>query len=144
MKTKNILIVEDKQDEVDHAKDAALAAGYKPIVAKDYKSAKRLINKFAGKCIGIITDLHFPSDMDSKHAEYGETDPEQAAGFAVLLHALNLSYPIVICSDMDHHFGQWKKDVVAQLEQMTQKTIPFLKDKKNWERAIQELEELIK
>jgi len=133
---KIILVVEDLEKEQAQAKEAVLEGGYKVILASALADAKRLIESV--KIAGIITDLHFPeSDRDN--------DRNRPCGLAVVTIAIQRNIPIVICSDLDHHFAHYLLDIISFLESVSAfKRIPTIIDLKDWNRAVNELKKLIK
>ena len=136
---KIILIVEDLPEEQARAKEVVIAAGYRPVLAGTLADAHRLWESLEGKISGIITDLHFP-ELEQFVQQTG-TSP---CGLAIVTSALLKKVPVAICSDVNHHFCQYVKEVVKNLEAMTGQRIPFTMDSKNWSLAMKNLEEIMK
>ncbi len=136
-----ILIVEDLPEEQQRAKEAALANGFKPAVTSTLDDALRIWKSLEGKLVGIITDLHFPERTSDNPAW---ANPNKPCGLAVIARATQKALPVVVCSNIDHHFAEYVKEVIEVLETYhPTHRIPFVMDRKDWERATEELKKLI-
>jgi hypothetical protein len=59
--------------------------------------------------------------------------------------AVQKQLPVVVCSDVNHHYAQYLNIVVETFAlQHPLKEIPFVQDSKDWARATQKLTALIK
>jgi DNA-binding NtrC family response regulator len=131
---KIILLVEDLEEERTKAKEAAINEGFKFVMAATLDDAKRLLSVV--KVDGIVTDLHFPQNS------YDKTN--QPCGLAVVTAAISIKIPVAICTNIDHHFADYIKEVVKFLETICPfKKIPFTMDSKDWQKAIRELKNLL-
>ena len=127
---KKIIVVEDKLEELEKACDLVMAKGFMPLACSTNEDAVDTIKKYQDKgLVGILTDLHFPV------REGGS--PEGASGAHIVLKSLEADIPVVICSDIDHHYATWATDLVGAIEKATGKKVAgFVQDSKNWERAL--------
>ena len=127
---KKIIVVEDKTEELEKACDLVMAKGFMPLACATNEDAVDTIKKYQGKgLVGILTDLHFPV------REGGS--PEGASGLHIVYKALEAGIPVVICSNIDHHYATWATDLVGANEKATGKKVAgFVQDSKNWERAL--------
>jgi len=127
---KKIIVVEDKTEELEKACDLVMAKGFMPLACATNEDAVDTIKKYQGKgLVGILTDLHFPV------REGGS--PEGASGLHIVYKALEAGIPVVICSNIDHHYATWATDLVGAIEKATGKKVAgFVQDSKNWERAL--------
>ena len=127
-----ILIVEDKKEELERAKQVVQKKGAKAVIAENLFEAKQLISKLQKVISGIITDLHFPENK--------KDDINNPCGLAIVTIALRLNLPIVVCSDINHHHTLYVKSVIEDLEQLTGVHVPFIMDSKDWEEAYKKLQ----
>ncbi len=137
---KAILIVEDLIDEQKKAKEAVSKMNFRPLVASNLDEAKMMLKKFKHLIRGIITDIHFPIDEKSDTSH-------QPNGLAVVALAVKLGIPISICSDINGHYAFFVFDVAATLSEHSNcfgNKIPVTVSSKNWQIAINELENLIR
>lgn len=137
-----ILVVEDQDEQVEIAKKKLSALGYKVAVARTLSDARRLMN--AMNFDGVITDLHFPESSEPYNIKETADKPN---GLAVVADAINRNIPVGVCSDIDHHFCTYVKEVLGLLathQCYTHRYIPFTEDHKDWSRIGQELMELIR
>ena len=153
---KLILIVEDKEDEQMKAFDEIklllspddeeeIWFRAKPFIQVGLKKAKTivffvsdmsmaekridLLNKLShlGQ-VGVITDLMFPREQDGK---------EEPNGLGVIASCIQSGFPVVVCSDTDHHDVNYLKPIFPLLGKAHPiGDIPVLLDKKDWKRAI--------
>lgn len=135
MDKKIILLVEDDTNEVVSATKILRGYGFKVMVATNLTDATAYFNMLKDKLSGVITDLHFPQ-MDFKHPKDSADKP---SGFAVIVQAVQVKIPVVVCSNIDHHFADYAQIVIKGLESITGQKIPFVMDNKNWQRAAEEL-----
>jgi len=131
---KIILIVEDLSEEIEKAKTAVIAKGFKVVVASNLEKAFQLIETIPVS--GVITDLHFP-ERD------GHQKADNPCGLAVVTRAIIKKLPVTICSNIDHHFALYLKTVMEDMRVITGQAIHFTMDSKDWEKAIIELEKII-
>jgi len=127
---KKIIVVEDKTEELQKACDLVMVKGFMPLACSTNEDAVDTIKKYQDKgLVGILTDLHFPV------REGGS--PEGASGLHIVYKALEAGIPVVICSNIDHHYATWATDLVGAIEKATGKKVAgFVQDSKNWERAL--------
>ena len=131
---KIILIVEDLLEEIEKAKNAVMAKGFKVVVASNLEKAFQLLDSISVN--GVITDLHFP-EMEQ------HTKNDNPCGLAVVTQAIIRQIPVVVCSNINHHFALYLKALFKDLEVIGGKKIPFSMDRKDWEVATNEIEKLI-
>ena len=136
---KLILIVEDKQEELEKAKSimSTRFPEYRVLVASDLESFKRLFEAMKNNLFGVITDLHFPANEGLK--EQTQNNPN---GLAVMATCVNNNVRVSICSDVNHHYSQYLDEPIKVLETHTNYTyekIPFNQDRKDWSKAITDL-----
>lgn len=137
---KVILVVEDLIDEQEKAKEAVNGLNFKPLVASSLNEAKMILEKIPQLIRGIITDIHFSIDKDTKTAH-------QPNGLAVIALAVKLGIPVSVCSDINGHFAFFVRDVTNALEENPNcfgHEIPVTVGNKNWQTAINKLENLIR
>ena len=85
--------------------------------------------------VGIITDLMFP----------GKTGNIQANGIEIILLAIEKSMPVVVCSDTDHHDVGFMSSLARTLGPLHPNgRIPVILDKKDWEKAVTEVVDMLK
>ena len=138
---KIVLIVEDLPEEQARAKEAAMAAGFRPAITATLNDAFRIWRSLEGNLVGIITDLHFP-EMTSENSEY--SDASKPCGLAIVAEATAKGIPVVVCSNINHHFVDYPKKVIDVLATFHPAgSIPFVMDAKDWAKALAELEKLI-
>ena len=127
---KKIIVVEDKTEELQRACDLVMAKGFMPLACSTNEDAVDTIKKYQDKgLVGILTDLHFPVKEGGS--------PEGASGLHIVYKALEAGIPVVICSNIDHHYATWATDLVGAIEKATGKKVAgFVQDSKNWERAL--------
>lgn len=136
-----VLVVEDLADEQEKAKQALVEAGFKPAVTSTLGDAFRIWKSLEGKLAGVITDLHFPEKTSND--ERGD-DPNKPCGLAIIAEATQTGMPIVVCSDINHHFAEYVNKVISVFELYHPlKRIPFVMDRKDWKRATEELKNLL-
>jgi len=133
---KIILLIEDKSEEQVKARELIMTKGYKVAIAGNLKDAKRLWEKLQNVISGILTDLHFPEG-----SSLNKDTSKNPCGLVPVTWALLNDIPVSICSDIDHHYAQYLADLVANLQQLTGKPIPFTMDSKDWSQALESLEE---
>lgn len=109
------------------------------LLANDLVWAKKKIlfaKKLAGRAIvGVITDLMFPSKKG------GEEEPN---GLGVIAECIEANFPVVVCSDTDHHKVNYLRPVFPILSKAHPAgTIPVILDKKDWDRAVALLKEVL-
>lgn len=132
-----VLLVENLPDEQAHAKAILASLGYKVAVTASLAGALRIWEGLGATLKGIITDLHFPERAD-------DSDASRPAGLAIAAEAVRRGVPVVVCSSINHHYADYLKIVVEVLAAAHPlKSIPFVMDRKDWERAARELQNLI-
>jgi CheY-like chemotaxis protein len=138
-----ILIVEDAPEQIEIAKKALCLLGFNKIaVAKTLADAKRLIETLKPCLNGIITDLHFPE----AEGAFNET-ADKPNGLAIVAEAVKQNIPVAVCSDINHHFCAYAKDVVnvlASHQSYCYQLIYFGLDNKDWHAAGLGLKGIIK
>ena len=133
---KIILLIEDLPEEQIKAKNILLSKGYKVVTAGNLADAKRLWKKLHHVISGTLTDLHFP-----EKEKLNKDTSNYPCGLVPVTWALLHNVPVAICSDIDHHYAQYLRDLVVNLQELTGKTVPFTMDSKDWEKALMYLEE---
>lgn len=132
-----VLLVEDLPDERVRAKAALAACGYKVAVTASLAGALRIWEGLGANLKGIVTDLHFPERAD-------DGDASKPAGLAIVAEAVRRGVPVVVCSSINHHYADYLKIVVEVLASAHPlQSIPFVMDRKDWDRAARELQLLI-
>jgi len=140
MDKKLVLLIEDDLNQLAIAKKV-FSEDFKIIAATNLSDAEKLLNTFAKKIIGIVTDLHFPNGDWNK-----DKIPSAPLGLAIVAEAVNNNIPVVVCSDIDHHHSGYVKIIIKVLKQCPgykYLDVPVIEDNKNWERAENYLIELI-
>lgn len=136
---KIILLVEDLDEEREKAKEILQKEGFVCVATSTLAGAERMLGSFEGKLSGIITDLHFP-EMDQKHPK---NSPELPCGLAVVSEAVLRGIPVVVCSNINSHFAEYPRKVIQALEKLGKVSIPFGMDSKNWEKAVNDLKNIL-
>ncbi len=131
-----VLLIEDLPDEQVRAKVVLAASGYKVAVTASLAGALRIWEGLGTNLKGIVTDLHFPERAN-------DDDASKPAGLAIVAEAVRRGVPVVVCSSINHHYADYLKIVVEVLASAHPlKSIPFVMDKKDWDRAARELQTL--
>ncbi|KKP68863.1 MAG: hypothetical protein UR66_C0003G0128 [Candidatus Moranbacteria bacterium GW2011_GWE1_35_17] len=162
---KTILCIEDKPTEMEKAKKAVEAAGYRAETllmpcSKEIGGGIEIIKAAIERSAGVLTDLHFIPFGAKMAVEYKEGD--LPAGLMIVIHALGKGVPVVICSDMDtggdenYHHGKkysWLSDWYFYVQCPLSKQYPdhwdnplmptYLIGEKYWARAIEVLKFLM-
>ena len=95
-----ILVVEDIREQQQTAREAIEAEGHQAVVVDSIKDAIEEMPRVDG----VITDLHFPpfgndSGMIRHQRERGYLDNPPPSGLTVVIAAVHLGKPVVICTD---------------------------------------------
>ncbi len=136
-----ILVVEDVPEEQTRAKDALVRHGFKAVVAGTLHDALRIWDGLKDAVSGVITDLHFPERSEGRDEHIDSSRP---CGIAIAAEAVRRGVPVVVCSNIDHHFADYLRIVIDVLSvQHPLRRIPFIMDAKDWDRAATELRKLI-
>jgi CheY-like chemotaxis protein len=138
-----ILVVEDLDVQIETAKKELADLGFKIAIARTLVDAMRLMKSLGIALKGIITDLHFPESDEPIRIERTSDKPN---GLAIVAKAVVNNIPVAVCSDVDHHFCSYAKnviDVLADHRNYTHGNIPFVMDRKDWKKAGEELKKLI-
>ena len=130
-----VLLVEDDAQEAVKATKILRGHGFKVMIATNLTEALEYSRMLEGKLSGIVTDLHFPQ-MGFGHPKDSADKP---SGFAVIIQAILANVPVVVCSNIDHHFADYAQVVIKGLEKMGGQPIPFIMDRKDWQRAAEKL-----
>lgn len=131
---KKILVIEDTIEQSSLVADLLKEKGCAYLVAKNLAEASFAIQ--SASFDGVLTDLHFPEKEGAS-----VTPP---CGFAVLVMCAEKSLPVVVVSDIDHHFADYAKVVVNGIAKLhATGKIPFVMDSKDWPKGIQLLEEVM-
>jgi hypothetical protein len=118
-----------------------LAEGFRPAVTATLEDALHIWKSLGEKVVGIITDLHFPEKTTS-YTE--ESDASKACGLAIVAQATKQGMPVVVCSNINHHFVMYPEKVIRVLAGFHPLgEIPFVMDSKDWKRAAVELKRMI-
>ena len=129
-----ILVVEDKIEEQMVAKNIVLESGKKIIIANTLEKAEEFIDKFKDKLCGIMTDIHLPINDTCNEAS--------ANGLSVVITALRLGIPCVVCTDDIAHGARYVPHILSRLEQLSSRKIPTATSK-NWADAFKKLSSLL-
>ncbi len=136
-----VLLIEDLPAEQEKAKKALAEHGFRAAVTSTLSDALRIWQSLEGKLAGIITDLHFP-ERTSNNPE--ASDPNKLCGLAIIAKTTETGTPVVVCSNVNHHFCEYVKIVIDILEKHHPlKRIPFIMDRKDWNEAAEELKKTI-
>lgn len=136
-----VLLIEDLADEQEKAKQALIEAGFKPAITSTMSDAFIIWKALEEKLAGVITDLHFPERTGNDERW---SDPNKPCGLAIIAEATQAGIPIVVCSNIDHHFAEYVKKVISVFELYHPlKHIPFVMDRKDWKQAAEELRKLL-
>lgn len=136
-----ILVVEDISEEQEKAKATLRDAGFAFAVTPTLAGAERMFKTLEGKISGVITDLHFP-ESDHQHPKNTADLP---CGLAVVAEAIERKIPVVVCSNIDHHFAGYPRKVITALGRMSAYgPVPFGMDSKNWATAVAALANILK
>lgn len=134
---KIILIVEDKEEEIQKAKKALENSSYRAVVASNLHDFQRIFNSLKDKIFGVVTDLHFPAAENLK-----DRTSDNPNGLSVVAICVSSNVRVVVCSDVNHHFCQYVQEpikVLSSHQNYEFKSIPFENDHKDWSKAITHL-----
>ncbi|MBD3359282.1 MAG: hypothetical protein GF365_01055 [Candidatus Buchananbacteria bacterium] len=97
-----IICIDDKQDELDKAKDAVEKAGHDFIgILAGQKDLIEWIFQIENSNVdAVITDMFFNA-VDARHRHAFNYDNPPPAGLIVVLHSIAHNKPVVVCSSMD-------------------------------------------
>jgi DNA-binding NtrC family response regulator len=130
-----ILLIEDTSEQISIAIKLLQENGHQFLVAHNLEEATLAIK--TGTFDGALTDLHLP-EKDGL-----ETTPP--CGFAVLALCAEKALPVVVVSDINHHFAVYAVIVVEALAKLHPSgKIPFVMDSKNWSQGLELLAEVVK
>lgn len=130
---KKILVVEDSVEQFEVLANILKEKGCWHILAKNLEEAQAALQ--TGSFDGVLTDLHFPESELANNAP--------PCGFAVLVMCLEKALPVVVVSDINHHFAAYAKIVVDGISKLHPKgNIPFVMDSKDWTKGLNLLEEV--
>lgn len=135
-----VLVVEDDPQQLVSAK-AILLNDFQTVFVTRLDEFEKVLELLPGNISGIITDLHFPQIELEKDKNY------PPAGLAVVAYAVENNIPVVVCSDINHHYAMYLKDIIRVLSLLpsyTYRDIPFSQDNKDWEKAKTSLQRLLK
>ncbi|PIZ99572.1 MAG: hypothetical protein COX77_01120 [Candidatus Komeilibacteria bacterium CG_4_10_14_0_2_um_filter_37_10] len=138
-----ILVVENELAQIEIAKRELNGLGFRVAIARTLADAHRLMMVLQSALKGIITDLHFPETNEDLMVDKTSDQPN---GLAVIAEAVVHNIPVAVCSDINHHFCAYAKNVIAMMathQNYSPHIIPFKMDKKNWHQAGEELKNLI-
>ena len=130
---KKILVIEDSVEQLSVVVNLLEERDYQYILAKNLEEAQAALQ--TGNFDGVLTDLHFPENETTNN-----TPP---CGFAVLIMCSEKALPVVVVSDIDHHFAAYAKIVVEGIAKLhTKGNIPFVMDSKDWAKGLNLLGEV--
>ena len=142
-----VLLIEDQENELERAKEVLRNFGFKTAVATNLYDALRLLKQLERRIMGIVTDLHFPQGYEPGRWNVIPpelNDPTKPCGFAIVAEATKRGIPVVVCSNIDHHFAEYAKITIQALEALHPiQKIPFIMDSKDWQSAAQALGKLL-
>ncbi|MDO8495665.1 MAG: hypothetical protein Q7S32_04115 [bacterium] len=147
MKKIKIIVIDDKQEELERAKAAVEAAGHEAIAFSDfsYRGDVPSVWKQMAEADGVITDLFFDPRCNTNNdvREAYKANPP-AMGLVVALHAFHLGKPVVICTSGYHH-GPELSFVYDAYCSATEFDIGFgWEEGKDWAKAVKMLETGVK
>lgn len=128
-----ILLIEDTPEQIEVATKLLKEKNHQFIVAVNLAEALFAIK--TAHFDGVLTDLHLP--------EKENTEQTPPCGLAVLAKCSEKGFPVVVVSDINHHFATYAKivvDSIAKLHPIGK--IPFVMDSKNWSQGLELLEEI--
>lgn len=135
MDKKIVLLVEDSEEEIVIATKILRGHNFKVMVATNLTDAMSYFKMLEGKLSGVVTDLHFPQ----KDYEHPKDSVDKPSGFAVIVQTFLANVPVVVCSNIDHHFAEYVQIVLQGLEKISGRSIPFIMDNKDWKKAAEKL-----
>lgn len=135
MDRKIVLLVEDNEQEVVAATKILREHNFKVVAATNLTDAMSYFKVMESRLSGVVTDLHFPQ----KDYEHPKDSADKPSGFAVIVQALLANVPVVVCSNIDHHFAEYVQIVLQGLEKISGRSIPFIMDNKDWKKAAEKL-----
>jgi len=137
-KKMNILIVEDTDGE--NALRIVREFGHTAFLAVNLEEADFALNNTTWDA--VLTDLHFPQLGNSEHQFRGELwdgmfrevnhapPPTPPAGLAVAVMCKEKNTPVIVVSDLDHHFAQYVEVVLKHIGSK------IILDSKDWAKAL--------
>jgi CheY-like chemotaxis protein len=129
-----ILLVEDIQEQIKVATKLLQDKNHQFLVAINLAEALFAIKN--ANFDGVLTDLHFPEKENAEQAP--------PCGLAVLAKCSEKGVPVVVVSDINHHFATYAKTVVEAIEKLHPVgKIPFVMDSKDWTQGLQLLGEIM-
>lgn len=144
--TMKILVVDDKEEQQELAVKAVKESGHEAVVAVCLPDAIRLLDDVDG----VVTDLHFGigGANDNVRGQYESCPPP--CGLMVVIAAINVGKPAVVCTDGDHHgpeiswiFDGYLSQVrrpMYDIHEPCPEYLPFgWEDRKEWKRAVESL-----
>jgi len=142
-----ILVIDDKREEREAAKDAIEAAGHGALIYQDlsYPQGQKAWETMP-TVDGVITDLYFDPRRGGEEAMalYRQSPPPM--GLVVALHALHVGKPVVICTSGYHHGPELSFVFDSYISpNMTGRNIAFgWEENKDWARSVKMLEKGVK
>lgn len=146
-----VLCIDDSKEELEKAKKAVEERGHECITvcSSNYPPNAEPWNRTLGKWIddvmkdvnGVITGLYLNSDPRHHY------EPKPPGGLLVVIHAVALNKPVVICAEGSHHKESgwiWDGYLTATPWRSSGRK-PFfeLEDYKSWKSAVETLEWVI-
>jgi len=127
-----LLIIEDTCEQQVAVGELLQEKGHQFLVAQNLEEAQFALR--TGNFDAVLTDLHFP--------EKEGADKNPPCGFAVLVLCAEKALPVVVVSDINHHFAEYARIVVEGIAKFHPKgNIPFVMDSKDWARGLNFLQE---
>lgn len=134
-----VLLVEDNPEQQELAKKELVANNFRPAVAGNLWDASSIWERLRDKISCVLTDIEMPEREDCKNIL-------KPCGLAVVAWAVEAGIPVVVCSDVDHHFARFASDVIEVLKTHQNYAgigeVPFIMDRKDWTKAVKELKRI--
>jgi len=102
---KKIVVIDDQPDQLDAAVEAVKAAGYEPVAFSSVGgfNGQPDIWTAISECDAVVTDLYWDPKTCGDPVYRAGLPP---MGLMVVIHAIMLGKPVVICTDLGNHAAQ--------------------------------------
>lgn len=136
-KPKCILVIDDKEDELQRASEAVQAKGWKPITVSPINDndANWCHEWIMSRADGVLTDLMWDF--------FGQGEKPQ--GLLVVIRAMYFGKPVVVCTNANDYSGGHHGEAMGFIRdgficQVGQDAFGFVENK-NWKEAVEKLEQ---
>jgi len=131
-----VLVIDDKSEQLALAKDAAERMGWEAIAENPTTEGDLRWHKLMESADGVVTDLIW----------CGPDCGPKPSGLLVVIHALSLGKPVVICTDGTEYPGGHHGDAIGFINDGYRTSVrsncPFgWEERKDWNRAMKLLAE---